>query len=143
MTRIIGHYSYNQNIHRCTDFIVEKYLFSFLVRQRIVVWGEGCVGGRILVRELVSNPMNRTCLVGTLASPLSTCINALVSVRVYTYTACSTICGWVVAPVDNEEMRSGLYGYEVQLVNHFLECLSRKHCFVGREFLKNSSFNID
>lgn len=72
------------------------------------------MGGRILVRELVSNPMNRTCLVGTLASPLSTCINALVSVRVYTYTACSTICGWVVAPVDNEEMRSGLYGYEVQ-----------------------------
>lgn len=86
MTRIIGHYSYNQNVHRCTDFIVEKYLFSFLVRQRIVVWGEGCVGGRILVRELVSNPMNRTCLVGTLASPLSTCINALVSVRLHIYS---------------------------------------------------------
>lgn len=49
------------------DFTVStiNMFFAFGSTANSRLGREGCVGGRILVRELVSNPMNRTCLVGT------------------------------------------------------------------------------
>lgn len=61
--RMTRHYFYV----RRSWFRYPKDKHLFVVRRkdsRLGRSGKGCVGGWILVREVVSNPMNRTCSVG-------------------------------------------------------------------------------